>query len=81
MKDEFKGSFKVYATTLIKRLGSDKIWKPKGADYENRHIVPKLQGNRDGGTLYDFLVHFIMSSLPLEFSPFTINYISTMLQK
>ena len=62
--------------TQIKRLVEEK-YNPTGSLREHImkkcHMAAKLKslkmGISDG-----FLVHFIMSSLPPEFSPFTINY-------
>ena len=76
VKDQFKGSSKIYASTLIKRLVEEK-YNPTGSLREHImkkcHMAAKLKSLKmeisDG-----FLVYFIMSSLPPEFSPFTINY-------
>ena len=76
VEDQFKGSSKIYASTLIRRLVEEK-YNPTGSLIEHImkkcHMAAKLKSLEmeisDG-----FLVHFIMSSLPPEFSPFTINY-------
>jgi len=76
VEEQFKGSSKVYATTLIKRLVGEK-YDATGSLREHImkkcHMAAKLKSMEmeisDG-----FLVHFIMSSLPQEFSPFVINY-------
>lgn len=76
VEEQFKGSSKVYATTLIKRLVGEK-YDASGSLREHImkkcHMAAKLKTMEmeisDG-----FLVHFIMSSLPQEFSPFVINY-------
>ena len=76
IKEQFKGSSKAYATTLIKRLVGER-YDATGSLREHImkkcHMDSKLKSMEmeisDG-----FLVHFIMSSLPQEFSPFVINY-------
>ena len=76
VKDQFKGSSKIYASTLIKRLVEEK-YNPTGSLREHImkkcHMAAKLKSLKmeisDG-----FLVHFIMSHLPPAFSPYTINY-------
>ena len=76
IEEQFKGSSKAYATTLIKRLVGEK-YDATGSLREHImkkcHMASKLKSMEmeisDG-----FLVHFIMSSLPQEFSPFVINY-------
>ena len=76
IEDQFKGSSKVYAGTLIKRLVNDKY---DGTGSIREHIMKmsnmaaklkKMEMEISDG----FLVHFIMTSLPAEFSPFMINY-------
>jgi len=76
IEKQFKSSSKAYATTLIKRLVGEK-YDATGSLREHImkkcHMASKLKSMEmeisDG-----FLVHFIMSSLPQEFSPFVINY-------
>uniref|UniRef100_A0A0A8Y4T4 Uncharacterized protein n=1 Tax=Arundo donax TaxID=35708 RepID=A0A0A8Y4T4_ARUDO len=74
--DQFRGSSKVYASTFIKKLVNDKY---DGFGSIMKHIMKisnmaanlkKMEIEISDG----FLVHFIMTSLPPEFSPFTINY-------
>ena len=72
----FKGSSKVYATSLIRRLIDEK-YDPTGSLRE--HIMKKCNmaaklKSMEMEISNGFLVHFIMSSLPPEFSPFMINY-------
>ena len=76
IEDQFKGSSKVYASTLIKRLVNDKY---DGTGSIREHIMKmsnmaaklkKMEMEISDG----FPIHFIMTSLPAEFSPFTINY-------
>ncbi|XP_039811787.1 uncharacterized protein LOC120674715 [Panicum virgatum] len=76
IEKQFKGSSKAYATTLIKRLVGEK-YDATGSLREHimkkYHMASKLKSMEM--EIYDgFLVHFIMSSLPQEFSPFVINY-------
>ena len=76
IEDQFKGSSKIYATSLIRRL-IDERYDPTGSLRE--HIMRKINMAAKLKTMEveisnGFLVHFIVSSLPSEFSPFTINY-------
>ena len=76
IEDQFKGSSKIYATSLIRRLIDEK-YNPTGSLRE--HIMKKCNmaaklKTMDMEISDGFLVHFIMSSLPPEFSPFMINY-------
>ena len=76
IEDQFKGSSKIYATSLIRRL-IDERYDPTRSLRE--HIIRKINMATKLKTMEmeiseGFLVHFIMSSLPTEFSPFTINY-------
>jgi hypothetical protein len=76
IEDQFKGSSKIYATSLIRRL-IDERSDPSGSLRE--HIMRKINMAAKLKTMemeisIGFLVHFIMPSLPTEFSPFTINY-------
>ena len=76
IEEQFKGSSKAYATTLIKRLVGER-YDATGCLREHImkkcHMASKLK-SMEMEISYDFLVHFIMSSLPQEFSPFVINY-------
>jgi hypothetical protein len=74
--NQFKGSSKIYATSLIRRF-IDERYDPIGSLRD--HIMRKINMAAKLKTMEmeiseGFLVHFIMSSLPIEFSPFTINY-------
>ena len=76
IEDHFKRSSKIYATSLIRRL-IDERYDPTGSLRE--HIMRKINMAAKLKTMEmeiseGFLVHFIVSSLPQEFSPFTINY-------
>lgn len=76
IEHQFKGSSKVYATSLIRRLIDEK-YDPTGSLRE--HIMKKCNMAAKLKTMEmeisdGFLVHFIMSSLPQEFAPFVINY-------
>ena len=76
IEEQFKDSSKAYATTLIKRLVGEK-YDATGSLRE--HIMKKCRmasklKSMEMEISDGFLVHFIMSSLPQEFSPFVINY-------
>ena len=76
VEEKFKGSTKVYASTLIQRLLSAKY---DGSSSIREHIMMmtdmagKLKG-MDMEISDGFLVHFIMTSLPSEYTTFKINY-------
>ena len=76
VEEQFKGSTKVYASTLIMKMLTTKY---DGASGVREHIMTmndmaaKLKG-MDMEISEGFLVHFIMTSLPVEFGPFKINY-------
>ncbi|XP_071682569.1 uncharacterized protein [Lolium perenne] len=76
IEHQFKGSSKVYATSLIRRLIDEK-YDPTGSLRE--HIMKKCNmaaklKSMEMEISNGFLVHFIMSSLPPQFDPFMINY-------
>ena len=76
VEEQFKGSSKVYATTLIKRLVNERYdftGNLREHIMKKCHMASKLK-SMEMEISEGFLVHFIMSSLPQEFSPFTINY-------
>nr|CCI55442.1 PH01B031C15.25 [Phyllostachys edulis] len=76
IEEKFKGSTKVYVSTLIQRLLSTKY---DGSSSIREHIMMmtdmagKLKG-MDMDISDGFLVHFIMTSLPSEYIAFKINY-------
>nr|AAV24758.1 putative polyprotein [Oryza sativa Japonica Group] len=76
VEEQFKGSSKVYATTLIKRLVNEKYdftGNLREHVMKKCHVAFKLK-SMEMKISEGLLVHFIMSSLPQEFSPFTIDY-------
>ena len=76
VEDQFKGSSKVYANSLIKRLVNDNFDGSIGMRehiMRKSNIVAKLKGLEM--LIPDaFLVHIIINSLPQDFGPFVINY-------
>jgi hypothetical protein len=75
LERQFNFSSKIYATSLIYRL-IDEMYDPTGSLRE--HIMRKVNIAAKRKTMEmeiseGFLVHFIMSSLPTEFSSFTIT--------
>lgn len=76
IEDQFKGSSKIYTTSLIRRL-IDERYDPTGILREhimtNYHMATKLK-TMEMEISEGFLVHFIVSSFPPEFSLFIVNY-------
>jgi hypothetical protein len=76
VEEQFKGSTKVYASTLIMKMLTTKYDGKSGV---REHIMTmndmaaKLKG-MDMEISEGFLVHFIMTSLPMKYGPFKINY-------
>ncbi|GAV81610.1 UBN2_2 domain-containing protein, partial [Cephalotus follicularis] len=76
MKEQFKGSSKAHASTLIMKMLKTRY---DGTSGVREHIMmmndmaSKLKG-MEMAISEGFLVHFIMTSLPMQFSPFKINY-------
>ncbi|GJV60786.1 zf-CCHC domain-containing protein [Tanacetum coccineum] len=76
VEEQFKGSSKANASTLILKMLTTKY---DGLSGVREHIMmmndmaSKLKG-MDMEISEGFLVHFIMTSLPAQFSPFKINY-------
>ncbi|XP_071714297.1 uncharacterized protein [Rutidosis leptorrhynchoides] len=76
VEEQFKGSSKSHASTLILKMLSTKY---DGVSGVREHImmmndmVSKLKG-MDMEISEGFLVHFIMTSLPSQFAHFKINY-------
>ncbi len=76
VEDQFKGSSKVYANSLIKRLVNDTFDGSIGMRehiMRKSNIAAKLKG-LEMPIPDAFLVHIIMNSLPQDFGPFVINY-------
>ncbi|CAH9110895.1 unnamed protein product [Cuscuta europaea] len=76
VEEQFKGTSKAYASTLILKMLTTKY---DGVSGVREHIMMmsdmshKLKG-MDMEISEGFLVHFIMTSLPTQFGPFKINY-------
>nr|GEU30768.1 UBN2_2 domain-containing protein [Tanacetum cinerariifolium] len=75
-EEQFKGTSKAHASTLILKMLTTKY---DGVGGVREHIMMmsdmanKLKG-MDMEINEGFLVHFIMTSLPMQFAPFKINY-------
>ncbi|GAV90193.1 UBN2_2 domain-containing protein [Cephalotus follicularis] len=71
MKEQFKGSSKAHASTLIMKMLTIKY---DGTSIMTMNdMASKLKGMKMA-IFEGFLVHFIMTSLPMQFGPFKINY-------
>ena len=76
VEEQFKGTSKAHASTLILKMLTTKY---DGTSGVREHIMMmsdmanKLKG-MDMEISEGFLVHFIMTSLPMQFGPFKINY-------
>ncbi|KAK3023367.1 hypothetical protein RJ639_043448 [Escallonia herrerae] len=76
IEEQFQGSSKAHATTLITKMVT---LKNSGSNGVREHILrmndmaSQLKG-LDMEISEGFLVHFIMTSLPAQFGPFKINY-------
>ncbi|GJX26125.1 hypothetical protein Tco_0232421 [Tanacetum coccineum] len=76
VEEQFKGTSKAHASTLILKMLTTKYDEASGV---REHIMMmsdmanKLKG-MDMEISEGFLVHFIMTSLPMKFGPFKINY-------
>ncbi|KAK3023879.1 hypothetical protein RJ639_042895 [Escallonia herrerae] len=76
IEEQFQGSSKAHATTLITKMVTLKY---SGSNGVHEHILrmndmaSQLKG-LDMEISEGFLVHFIMTSLPAQFGPFKINY-------
>ncbi|GJX73242.1 hypothetical protein Tco_0311837 [Tanacetum coccineum] len=76
VEEQFKGTSKAHASTLILKMLTTKY---DGVSGIREHIMMmsdmanKLKG-MDMEISEGFLVHFIMTSLPMQFGPFKINY-------
>ncbi|GAV70394.1 UBN2_2 domain-containing protein [Cephalotus follicularis] len=76
MEEQFKGSSKAHASTLIMKILTTRY---DGTSGVREHIMmmndmtSKLKGMKMA-IFKGFLVHFIMASLPVQFDPFKINY-------
>jgi hypothetical protein len=76
VESQFTGSSKTYASTIIKKLVTEKYSFDSGVRehiLKMRNMSSKLK-TMDMGLKDEFLVHLVMSSLPKEFEAFEINY-------
>ncbi|GJY06174.1 putative zinc finger, CCHC-type containing protein [Tanacetum coccineum] len=76
VKEQFKGTSKAHASTLILKMLTTKYDGVSGVREHimmMRNMENKLKG-MDMEISEGFLVHFIMTSLPMQFGPFKINY-------
>jgi hypothetical protein len=71
VESQFTGSSKTYASTIIKRLVTEKYSFHSGVWEHN--MASKLM-TIDMGLKDEFFVHLVMSSLPKKFEGFEINY-------
>jgi hypothetical protein len=74
--NQFTGSSKTYASTIIKRLVTEKYSFDSGVRehiLKMSNMTSKLKP-MDMGLHDEFIVHLVMSSLPKEFEVFKINY-------
>jgi hypothetical protein len=76
VESQFTGSSKTYASTIIKKLVTEKYSFGSGV-WEHilkmSNMTSKLK-TMDIGLKDEFLVHLVRSSLPKEFEAFEINY-------
>ncbi|GAV92617.1 UBN2_2 domain-containing protein, partial [Cephalotus follicularis] len=76
VEEQFKGSSKAHASTLIMKMLTTRY---DGTSGVREHIMmmndmaSKLNG-MEMAISEGFLIHFIMTSLPVQFGPFKINY-------
>ncbi|KAK1411311.1 hypothetical protein QVD17_37858 [Tagetes erecta] len=76
MEEQFKGTYKAYASTLILKLVTmkyDGIGGVREHIMKMHNMANKLKG-LEMSISEGFLVHFIMTSLPHQFDAFKINY-------
>ncbi|GJR59797.1 hypothetical protein Tco_1501959 [Tanacetum coccineum] len=76
VEKQFKGTSKAHASTLILKMLTTKYDGVSGVREHimmMRDMANKLKGV-DMEISEGFLVHFIMTSLPMQFDPFKINY-------
>jgi hypothetical protein len=76
VESQFTGSSKTYASTIIKKLVTEKYSFGNGVRehiLKMSNMASKMK-TMDMGLKDLFLVHLVMSSLPKEFEAFEINY-------
>ncbi|XP_066374675.1 uncharacterized protein [Miscanthus floridulus] len=75
MESQFTGSSKAYASTLIKKLVSEKYTGGGIREHilKMSNTVSKLQP-MDMGLKNEFLIYLIFASLPKEYETFVVNY-------
>jgi hypothetical protein len=76
VESQFTDSSKTYASTIIKRLVTEKYFFDSEVREHNlkmSSMASKLK-LMDMGLKDKFIIHLVMSSLPKEFESFEINY-------
>ncbi|KAK2997912.1 hypothetical protein RJ639_026101 [Escallonia herrerae] len=73
IEEQFQGSSKAHATTLITKMVTLKYSRSNEHILRMNDMASQLKG-LDMEISEGFLVHFIMTSLPAQFGPFKINY-------
>ncbi|GAV73792.1 UBN2_2 domain-containing protein, partial [Cephalotus follicularis] len=76
VEEQFKGSSKAHASTLIMKMFMTRYDGTSGVREHTmmmNDMASKLKG-MEMAISEGFLVHFIMTSLPVQFGPFKINY-------
>jgi hypothetical protein len=76
VESQFIGSSKMYGSTIIKKIVTEKYSFDSGVRehiLKMSNMASKLK-TMDMGLKDEFLVHLVMSSLPKEFEAFEINY-------
>nr|GEU84263.1 UBN2_2 domain-containing protein [Tanacetum cinerariifolium] len=76
VEEQFKGTSKAHVSTLILKMLTTKYDRVSGV-HEHIMIMSDMANKLKGIDMEiseGFLVHFIMTSLPMQFGPFKINY-------
>jgi ABC-type microcin C transport system permease subunit YejB len=76
VESQFTSSSKTYASTIIKKLVTEKYSFDSGVRehiLKMSNMASKLK-TMDMGFKDEFLIHLVMSSLPKNFEAFEINY-------
>ncbi|GKF46382.1 hypothetical protein Tco_0136184 [Tanacetum coccineum] len=74
VEEQFKGTLKARASTLILKMLTSKYDGVSGVR-EHIMMMSNMANKLKGMEISEgFLVHFIMTSLPMQFGPFKINY-------
>ncbi|GAV71377.1 UBN2_2 domain-containing protein [Cephalotus follicularis] len=80
VEEQFKGSSKSHASTLIMKILTTRY---DGTSVVREHIMmlnymPSKPKGMEMAISEGFLVHFIMTSFPVQFGHFKINYVASM---